>query len=72
MTRFEASVLPWFGLPRSLPADSLHRAMERLLRVAINTWWEDDPAQRYWMQITDRDHLAGCCKPEAHASDMGL
>jgi len=33
--------------------------MERLLRVAINTWWEDDPAQRYRMQITDRDHLAG-------------
>jgi len=25
----------------------------------MNTWWDDDPAQRYWMQITDRDHLAG-------------
>jgi hypothetical protein len=25
--------------------------------VPINTWWEDDPAQRYWMQITDREDL---------------
>jgi hypothetical protein len=27
--------------------------------VALNTWWDDDPTQRYWMQITDRDDLAG-------------
>jgi hypothetical protein len=27
--------------------------------VAINTWWDDDPGQRYWMQITDRDDLDG-------------
>ena len=27
--------------------------------MALNTWWEDDPVQRYWMQITTRDHLAG-------------
>ena len=25
--------------------------------MAINTWWDDDPAQRYWMQITDRHDL---------------
>ena len=30
-----------------------------LLRVAINTWLDDDPAQRYWMQITDRGDLDG-------------
>ena len=28
-----------------------------LLRMALNTWWNDDPTQRYWMQITDRDDL---------------
>jgi hypothetical protein len=27
--------------------------------MAMNTWWDDDPAQRYWMQITDRDDLDG-------------
>lgn len=31
----------------------------KLLRVAINTWWDDDLAQRYWMQITDRNDLDG-------------
>ena len=31
----------------------------KLLRVAMNTWWDDDPAQRYWMQITGRDDLDG-------------
>ena len=25
--------------------------------MALNTWWNDDPTQRYWMQITDRDDL---------------
>jgi hypothetical protein len=25
----------------------------------MNTWWDDDPTQRYWMQITDRDDLDG-------------
>lgn len=25
--------------------------------MALNTWWNDDPTQRYWMQITDRPDL---------------
>lgn len=25
--------------------------------MALNTWWNDDPAQRYWIQITDRKDL---------------
>lgn len=25
----------------------------------MNTWWDNDPTQRYWMQITDRDDLDG-------------
>ena len=25
--------------------------------MPLKTWWNDDPAQRYWMQITDRDDL---------------
>src|SRR5262245_17700000 len=34
----------------------------KLLCVPINTlnsWWEADPTQRYWMQITDRIDLDG-------------
>jgi len=27
--------------------------------MAFNTWWDGDPAQRYWMQITDRADLDG-------------
>jgi hypothetical protein len=27
--------------------------------MALNTWWDDDPGQRYWMQITDRPDLDG-------------
>jgi hypothetical protein len=33
----------------------------KLLRVAMNTWWDDDPTQRYWMQITDRRDLDRSC-----------
>lgn len=25
--------------------------------MAINEWWRDDPAQDYWMEITDRADL---------------
>lgn len=25
--------------------------------MAINNWWEADPAERYWMEITDREDL---------------
>jgi hypothetical protein len=39
--------------------------------VAINTWWEGDPAQRFWMQIADRDHLAGVLQsPKLPASKV--
>lgn len=31
----------------------------KILHVAVNTWWDDDPTQRYWMQITDRHDLDG-------------
>jgi hypothetical protein len=31
----------------------------KLLRMALNTWWNEDPNQRYWMQITDRPDLDG-------------
>lgn len=27
--------------------------------MALNTWWDGDPGQRYWMQITDREDLGG-------------
>jgi hypothetical protein len=27
--------------------------------VAINAWWEGDPTETYWMEITDRDDLGG-------------
>jgi hypothetical protein len=27
--------------------------------MPINDWWLDDPAQKYWMEITDRDDLGG-------------
>jgi RNA polymerase sigma-70 factor (ECF subfamily) len=35
MTRFEASVLPWFGLPRSLPAPPVHRLPEPARPAAL-------------------------------------
>jgi len=25
--------------------------------VDINEWWLDDPAQKYWMEITGRDDI---------------
>lgn len=25
--------------------------------VALNAWWDGDPAQRYWLEITDRDDV---------------
>ncbi|MEU4164529.1 DUF3883 domain-containing protein [Actinoplanes sp. NPDC026670] len=25
--------------------------------MAVNEWWADDPTQRYWLEITDRDDL---------------
>lgn len=27
--------------------------------MSVNAWWENDPEQRYWMQITDREDLNG-------------
>ena len=30
--------------------------------MALNTWWDGDPFQRYWMQITDRPDLGGPLK----------
>ena len=41
------------------------------LRVAMNTWWDDDQTQRYWMQITDRRTRRAATKSEAPSSDMG-
>ena len=41
--------------------------------MALKPWWEGDPAQRYWMEVTDRldtgDNLVGPppewgCMPE--------
>lgn len=44
--------------PRASPFGRQSRIFRsKLLRMTINTWWEDDPAQRYWMQITDREDL---------------
>lgn len=31
-------------------------------RVAINMWWADDPAERFWMEITNREDLGGDLK----------
>jgi hypothetical protein len=28
-------------------------------QMAISEWWTQDPAQRYWMEITDRKDLGG-------------
>jgi len=25
--------------------------------MAINEWWIDNPEERYWMEITDRENL---------------
>ena len=33
--------------------------MPRPRSSPLNTWWVADPAQRYWMQITDRTDLDG-------------
>jgi hypothetical protein len=30
--------------------------------VALNTWWDGDPDQRYWMEMTDRADLGGPLK----------
>jgi hypothetical protein len=30
--------------------------------MALNTWWDDDANQRYWMEITDREDLGGPLK----------
>jgi hypothetical protein len=30
--------------------------------MALNTWWDGDPDQRYWMEITDREDLGGPLK----------
>jgi hypothetical protein len=27
--------------------------------MAMNTWWDDDPTETYWMEITDRDDVGG-------------
>jgi hypothetical protein len=37
--------------------------------VAINEWWADDPAQKYWMEITDRDDVGGALLAPQVADD---
>jgi hypothetical protein len=35
------------------------KVRSKLVYMTLNTWWNDDPSQRYWMQITDRPDLNG-------------
>lgn len=37
--------------------------------MPINEWWLDDPAQKYWMEITDRDDLGGELRAPQKADD---
>ncbi len=39
--------------------------------MPINRWWVDDPAQKYWMEVTDRDDLGGEL-PAPQKADDGL
>jgi hypothetical protein len=40
--------------------------------VPINEWWVDDPAQRYWMEITNRDDLGGELRAPQKSDDGHL
>src|SRR5688500_1783816 len=44
---------------RAIVGDDLGRQVALLIEpnVAINEWWIDNPAERYWMEITDRSDL---------------
>jgi hypothetical protein len=42
---------------------------DRFRTVPINEWWVDDPAQKYWMEITDREDLGGDLRAPQVADD---
>jgi hypothetical protein len=37
--------------------------------MPINDWWVDDPAQKYWMEITDRKDLGDDLRAPQAADD---
>jgi hypothetical protein len=37
--------------------------------MPINDWWADDPAQKYWMEITNRDDLGAELRAPQEADD---
>ncbi len=37
--------------------------------MPINEWWTDDPAQKYWMEITDRDDIGAELRAPQLADD---
>jgi hypothetical protein len=37
--------------------------------MPINQWWVDDPAQKYWMEVTDREDLGGELRAPQKADD---